>query len=82
MLKKYLKLFLKQYKKRFFLPRKSKIRKQKQKKITNPIKKLQKRLREFYRNLSEDEKTNNKEIMVTLEIKKYQTQTEKEKKNI
>ena len=46
------------------------------------MKKLQERLREYYRNLFEDEKIKKKEIMLTLEIKISQMKTEKEKKNI
>ena len=41
--------------------------------------KLQKRLREYYRNLSEDEKLE-KKIMLTIEVKICQVKIEKEKK--
>ena len=42
--------------------------------------KLQKRSREFYINLSEDEKIKKKIVILTLEIKKCQTQIEGRKR--
>ena len=44
--------------------------------------KIQKRLLEYYSNLSDDDKIKKKRVMLTLELKHCQAQIEKEKKNI
>lgn len=60
---------------------KLKAKKQKQNCFTKLIKKLQKKLKKYYRNCTDNEKVK-KEIMLTLETQICQTKIEKEKKNI
>ena len=74
-------MFVLQYNKRLFPQKVGK--KQKQKNIIQPIKKkLQKRLREYYRNLSEDEKIKKNNLTLELNISKYVRHGQRKKKRI